>query len=206
MQRGYILLIAGGAMFVAGIVASAVWGAQFAMNFMDENFLATQYTAVEPGESINATVQATDLSRPLSVAIHVEGAGGGSGSSAGDGIRLVHTVRDPAGSTVSASEFSSSTFTNFTPARTGGHTLTIANVGSRTVALDVAFGYLPFQNVDGDFWAASPAFSGVIAGGVLTAVGLLTILAGIVVVVIDSRKKKAGSPEFSEGGVTYRKD
>lgn len=187
-------------MFVAGIVASTVWGAQFAMNFADEDFLATQYAAVGPGESVNATVQATDLSRPLSVAIRVEDDGGSGGT------RLTQAVRDPAGSTVSASEFSSSMFTNFTPARTGSHTLTIANVGGSTVALDVAFGYLPFQNADGDFWATSSAFSGVIAGGVLTAVGLLTIIAGIVVVIVDSRKKKPGSPDFSEGGVTYRKD
>jgi hypothetical protein len=49
-------------------------------------------------------------------------------------------------------------------------------------------------------------------GGVLTALGFITIIAGTIIVVIDSRKrgeqKRGGSSSDSvgEGGITYRKD
>lgn len=205
MQRGHVLLIAGGVLFAAGIAASAVWGAQFAASFMDENFAATQFAAVKPGESVTTTVRATDLSRPLAIAIHVNNDRSGGDD---EGVRLTHAVRDPAGSTVSTGEFSSGTFTNFTPATTGSHTLTITNTGSRTVALDVAFGYLPFQNLQGDAWVTYPGISGVIAGGALVVLGILVIIAGAVVTAIDGRRgnAQAGSSAFSEGGITYRKD
>jgi hypothetical protein len=58
-------------------------------------------------------------------------------------------------------------------------------------------------------------FSGVIAGGILTAIGFITIIAGTVIVVIDSRKrgqqKSGGSSggsggDVADGGTTYRKD
>ncbi|MDQ3837283.1 MAG: hypothetical protein M3270_10180 [Thermoproteota archaeon] len=56
------------------------------------------------------------------------------------------------------------------------------------------------------------SLSVVITGGVLTAIGFLTIIAGIVIVVIDSRKSKgtAGRSDSTgiteNGGFTYRKD
>jgi uncharacterized membrane protein len=52
----------------------------------------------------------------------------------------------------------------------------------------------------------------IIAGGVLTAIGFFTIIAGIVIVVIDSRKRiegrgQDGSTGVTEDrGITYRKD
>jgi uncharacterized membrane protein len=54
------------------------------------------------------------------------------------------------------------------------------------------------------------SLSVVITGGVLTTIGFFTIIAGIVIVVIDSRKRgeqKSGtSGGVTEGGITYRKD
>ena len=53
-------------------------------------------------------------------------------------------------------------------------------------------------------------FSGVIVGGVLTAIGYITIIAGIIIVVIDSRKSggqhKGGFSGVTEGGISYRRD
>jgi uncharacterized membrane protein len=52
----------------------------------------------------------------------------------------------------------------------------------------------------------------VIVGGVLTAIGFFTIIAGIVIVVIDSRKRREGrrqngsSGVTEDSGITYRKD
>ena len=83
------------------------------------------------------------------------------------------------------------------------------------------FGYMPFMTT------ASPPQSGkvgqplpgvdrsrlslVITGGVLTTIGFFTIIAGIVIVVIDSRKGRVSgrgrdSTGVTEGDITYRKD
>jgi uncharacterized membrane protein len=49
-------------------------------------------------------------------------------------------------------------------------------------------------------------------GGVLTTIGFFTIIAGIVIVVIDSRKRRegpgqnGGSGVTEDSGITYRKD
>ena len=88
------------------------------------------------------------------------------------------------------------------------------------------FGYLPFitapasSTSDGGGGQPIPgvdlsSLSIVITGGVLTAIGFFTIIAGIVIVVIDSRKRRRegrGQNGSSSGGVTedsgitYRKD
>jgi hypothetical protein len=102
-------------------------------------------------------------------------------------------------------EFSANLFTTFQPQNTGNHILNITNAGTAPVTIDAMFGYMPFIT------AASPPASGqlgqplsgvdlsslslVITGGVLTAIGFFTIIAGIVIVVIDSRKGRGGSEE-----------
>jgi hypothetical protein len=82
------------------------------------------------------------------------------------------------------------------------------------------FGYMPFitaGNPPPSEQGGQPlpgvdlsSLSLVIAGGVLTTIGFFVIIAGIVIVVIDSRKggaqKSDSGGEVTEGGITYRKD
>ena len=81
------------------------------------------------------------------------------------------------------------------------------------------FGYMPFitppastSQVGGQPLPGVDlsSLSVVIVGGVLTTIGFFTIIAEIVVVVIDSRKrgeqKSGSSGGITEGGITYRKD
>jgi hypothetical protein len=135
-------------------------------------------------------------------------------------VRLIETVKDPSGSVVSNNEFSANLFTTFKPQNTGNHILNITNAGVSPVTIDATFGYMPFIT------SATPSseqggqplpgvdlssLSLVIVGGVLTTIGFFTIIAGIVIVVIDSRKGRGSggdkdSTGITEGGVTYRKD
>jgi Sec-independent protein secretion pathway component TatC len=71
IQRGYIVLIIGGVLFVAGIIIAAIWAIPFASTFLQNNTLINQ-VSIEPGRSIEATTQVTDVSRPIAVAIHIE--------------------------------------------------------------------------------------------------------------------------------------
>ena len=211
IRRGYIILIIGGALFVAGIIIAAVWAIPFASTFLQGNTLINQ-VSIEPGRLVQATTEVTDLSRPVTVAIHVQTSQGV--------VRLIETVKDPSGSVVSNNEFSANLFTTFQPQNTGNHILNITNAGVAPVTIDAMFGYMPFIT------AASPpseqggqplpgvdlsSLSLVIVGGVLTTIGFFTIIAGIVIVVIDSRKGRGSggdkaSTGVTEGGVTYRKD
>jgi uncharacterized membrane protein len=211
IQRGYIILIIGGALFISGIVIAAVWAIPFASTFLQKNTLINQ-VSIEPDRSVQATTQVTDASRPITVAIHIERPEGV--------VRLIETVKDPSGTLVSSNEFSANLFTTFQPQNTGNHILNITNAGARPVTIDATFGYMPFitaavpPNLD-EGGQPLPgvdlsSLSVVIAGGILTAIGFFTIIAGIVIVVIDSRKRRGSSGQrdssVTEDGVTYRKD
>jgi uncharacterized membrane protein len=213
IQRGYIVLIIGGVLFVAGIIIAAVWAIPFASTFLQENTLINQ-VSIEPGKSVEATTQITDVSRPITIAIHIERPEGV--------VRLIESVKDQSGTAVSSNEFSANLFTTFQPQNTGSHILNITNAGARPVTIDATFGYMSFMttaapsNTSDDVGQPLPgvnlsSLSVIIAGGVLTAIGFFTVIAGIVIVVIDSRKRvggreQNGSSGVTEGGVTYKKD
>jgi uncharacterized membrane protein len=200
IRRGYIILIVGGALFVAGIIIATAWAIPFASTFLQENTLVNQ-VSVEPGRSVQATTQVTDISRLVSVAIHIESP---------EGIaRVIETVKDPSGTIVSSDEFSANLFTTFQPQTTGNHILNITNAGTIPITIYATFGYIPFIT------AASPpasevagqpihavdlsSLSVVIVGGVLTTIGFFTIIAGIVIVVIDRRKRSREGPGQNGG-------
>jgi hypothetical protein len=206
MRRGYVILIAGGVLFAVGIAVTAIWGVQLASVFMQDNtFVDT--ISIEPGRSVDTTRQVTDTSRPLSVAVHIQGVDANAATESREDIRLVQTVRDPSGAVVSRNEFSGNLFTTFTPKQEGNYVLMISNTGTESVKVDGTFGYVPFVSMaDGaqqqvDFGQ----LSGVIAGGTVVTIGFFTMIAGIIVVVLD-RQERSSSTVTSEGGITYRKD
>jgi uncharacterized membrane protein len=242
IQRGPIILIVGEALFIIGIILAIVWGIQLASTvasaFQQERATLINRVSIEPGSSVEAaTTQVTDISTPVTVAIHIQRLGGREESAEGDGLqqrlqqqlqlpreqreaRLIETVTDPSGTVLSNNEFSANLFVTFQPQTTGEHILNITNAGSSNVTIYGIFGPMPFLTAAGSFVEGdqSPlsgidlsSFSLVIAGGVLTAIGFITIIAGTIIVVIDSRKgrvQKSGgsSGGVTEGGIPYRKD
>jgi uncharacterized membrane protein len=243
IQRGPIILIVGEALFIVGIILAIVWAIQLASTFastfqQDRNTLINS-VSIEPGSSVEAaTTQVTDVSRPITVAIHIQRLGGREEAAEGEGLqqrlqqqlqlprdqreaRLNETVTDPSGTVVSSNEFSANLFTTFQPQNTGNYILNITNAGAKNATIYGIFGYMPLLTgasslVEGGQLSLPgldlSTFSGVIVGGVLTALGFITIIAGTIIVVIDSRKrgeqKRGGSSSDSvgEGGITYRKD
>jgi hypothetical protein len=231
IQRGPIILIIGGVLFVAGIVIAIVWAIQFgstlANTFLQERITLINRTSIEPGSSVEAaTTQVTDVSRPITVAIHIQRLGE-RGADEGDGLqqrlqqqlqlpqgqreaRLIETVKDPSGTVVSSNEFSANLFTTFQPQNTGNYILNITNAGASNVTIYGIFGYMPLLTAASSLeeegqQLALPGldlstFSGVIVGGILTTIGFFTIIAGIVIVVIDSRKGGRQKSSGSSGG------
>ena len=170
---------------------------------MQDNTLVSA-VSIEPGESIDATRQVTDTSRPVTIAIHIQGIEESASTALRNDIRLVETVTSPSGDVASRSEFSGHLFTTFAPEQTGSYVLTINNVGTEQVTIDGTFGYMPFVGMGDGQQVNLGQMSGLIGAATLTSIGFLTIIAGIVIVIIDSRKKD--STLTTEGGVTYRKD
>ena len=245
IQRGPIILIAGEVLFIVGIIIAVVWAIQLVSTvtsaFQQERSTLINRVSIEPGSSVEAaTTQVTDVSNPITVAIHIQRLGGREESAAEeDGLqqrlqqqlqlpreqreaRLIETVTDPSGMVVGSNEFSANLFTTFQPNSTGNYILNITNAGAKNATIYGIFGYMPLLTAASSFVEGGQlslpsfdlsSFSGVIVGGVLTAIGFITIMVGTMIVVIDGRKrrehKSGGSSSgdgVGEGGITYRKD
>jgi flagellar basal body-associated protein FliL len=180
LKRGYIILIAGGALVVAGIVISAAWAGPFVGQFMQENSFIDQ-AVVGPSETINATLQVNDISRPIAVGLHIEPESAN--------VILRETVRDPGGRVVNTNEFSKEFF-NTLYNSTGKFKLTVSNQGTSPVNVDVLFGYIPFGFVRENNQVDLSPLNGIIIGIVLFVVGVISLIVGIVFVIIDRRREK----------------
>ena len=225
IQRGLIILIVGEALFIIGVILAIVWGIQLANTvasaFQLERPTLINQVSIEPGSSVEAaTTQVTDISKPITVAIHIQRLGEREEAGEGDGLGqqlqerlqqqqqllplqqreaiLIETVIDPSGTVVSNSSFSANLFTTFQPQNTGEHILNITNAGATNVTIFGIFGHVPFLTAASTFAEGGgrpqpfdidlSSFSLVIAGGILMAIGFITIIAGTMIAVIDSRK------------------
>ena len=189
LQRGYIILITGGALLISGIVISALWTGSFTGRFLRENTILNS-VSIRPSGSVNSTFQVMDTSRPVSLAIHVERSNNNINSGTGQGQipnnTLRETVRNPNGLVMTSNEFSKQFFTTFKPDMTGKYIATIQNLGNITVSIGVLVGNLPFiganNQVNVNF------FGGIIVGVILIIAGIIALIAGVIILILDRRK------------------
>ena len=111
IKRGYIILIVGVVLLVTGLVLSIFSVGSFAGQFMRENIVLSK-TTVRPSESVDATLQVNDTSRPVSVALH-------SSEVESANVSFRESIQDPNGRIVNTNEFSQTFFTTFKPNMTG---------------------------------------------------------------------------------------
>jgi hypothetical protein len=189
LQRGYIILIIGGALLISGIVISALWAGSFVGPFIRENTILNG-VSIRPAGLVNTTIQVTDTSRPISLAIHVERNTNNNTSNVGQisNNSLRETIRNPNGSVVTSNEFTRQFFTTFKPNVTGKYTITIQNLGNTQVSIGVLAGNLPFIGPNNQL--NMNFFGGIIAGVVLFIAGIIVLIAGIIVLISDRRKRR----------------
>src|SRR5439155_24337596 len=97
MQRGYLILIAGGALLAIGIAISIIWAGSLGSRIINQNTILNG-VSIYPSGAANAITQVTDLSRPLSLVISIE-----SNNNTGQpNPILIETVRIPNGVLISA--------------------------------------------------------------------------------------------------------
>jgi hypothetical protein len=208
MKRGYAILISGAVLLVAGIAISAIWGFSFAGSFLRENTIVAK-TIIDPGKSVSAATNINQLDKPISLAIGIDRNGQPSG--AFSDARLRETVTDPNDKVVSNNEFVNSFFTSFTTKMAGVYTVTVTNLSAKPVTISGTFGHIPFIGTNGKpdigDMAGGQGLGMIIAGGGLDAAGIITLIAGGIVMAVDSGgKPSTSSTTTNEGGITYRKD
>jgi hypothetical protein len=189
MKRGHIILSAGAALLVAGLVIALVWGISYASSLYANNTVIAN-TSIQPGASISAKKDVNALDKPVYLTI---GLGEQQQSSPSD-IHLKQVTTDPSGKTVSSSEFQKVYTTTINPTTTGTYTVTVSNLGTAPVTVSGTFGYIPWVGTEGNPNASNSnpgeGLGVVYAGGGLAAAGVVTLIAGGIVAVLDRRKVK----------------
>jgi hypothetical protein len=206
LQRGYIILIIGAALLISGVVVSVFWAGSFASSFLRQGVILND-VAIPPSGSANNTIQVTDISHPIALQIHFESHSGNGISvnsqngqantttSNNNNISLREVVRDSNGRILSQNDLSKQFFTTFKPTIAGTYTLVISNLGSNPVRVAALFGAATFVNENNQI--NINLFTGVIAGLVLIGIGIITLIAGIIIVILDRRKGTRGKESIA---------
>ena len=190
LKRGYLILIIGAALVVIGITMTAAYGIAIASVILSESVIITD-VLVDPAESLNHTLSVTNIERPaIAILLHAEPVTN-DGSNA-NSPTVEQKVIDPHGFTINRNQFGgegqSELFTSFEPETEGIYTLSIYNPGTEQVRIGGLFGYLPITENNGEVSLAP--VTGLLAGAILVIVGIITLIAGTVIVILDRMKDK----------------
>lgn len=192
LQRGYIILIIGSALLIAGIVISMIWAGSFANSFLRQGMILND-VALAPSTSGRNTIRLTDIAHPIALQIHFESQDSNTNSSqtaVGRHVSLNEVVKDPADKILSNTTFSRQFFTTLKPTAQGTYTLIISNLGSDTIKVGALFGPATFLNEENQI--NFDILGGVIAGLSAAVLGILALIAGIIVLILDRRKGAKG--------------
>jgi phosphoribosylformylglycinamidine (FGAM) synthase PurS component len=173
LKRGHYVLIAGGAIFVAGLVLTVAWALPLAAE-IQKGTTILQGRDVAVGESVTITLGVADTTKPLSVVI-----------SAGAELEMNARVLDPEGEQIFTALFTEAMAEATEPTVPGVYELVITNQSPSDAAVDVVFGQIPGvgeQNVD------TEVFSGILAGLAIIIAGIMVLIGGVVVAVVDRRR------------------
>lgn len=188
LKRGYLILIAGAALIVIGLVLTASYGMSFVTMSLSENIILAD-VSINPSESINHTLEITETERSVSLALHIESE---SLDETPSEPSVEQIVIDPDGMTVDENQIGRDgqidLLTSFQPETAGIYTLTLTNQGRDQVKVQGIFGYLPITGDDGEVDLAP--FTGVLAGATTFIIGIVTLVAGTIFTIIDRRRDK----------------
>jgi hypothetical protein len=213
LQRGYIILIIGAVLVVAGIALTVVYGSSLGSLVLRESIILSN-VPINPSTSENTTLQITNTEHTLSIALHGETAGSDSTQTplpspqqqqASNMSIIREEIRDPSGFVVNKNQFNSRSsndnfnnnnnnnenedlFTTFKPDVQGRYTLIITNLGPLPVKVGGMFGYIPI--IGNDNQLNLEPLNGIIAGVILFIIGIITLIAGAILAVLDRRRRK----------------
>jgi len=173
LKRGHAVLIAGGVIFIAGLVLTVVWALPLATE-IQKGTTILQGRAMGAGEEVSVTLGVADTSKPLSIVI-----------SAGSEVEMNARVLDPDGDQIFGTTFTEAMAEAADPTVPGIYELVITNQSDSETTVDVVFGAIPGvgeQDID------TQIFSGVLAGLAIIIAGIMVLVGGTVVVIADRRR------------------
>ena len=203
LKRGYIILIVGAVLVVAGIALTAVYGSNLASLVLSESVILSG-VPIDPSASVNRTLEITNTERTVAIALHSESGEADSTQTQQQlesNISIIREeIRNPSGVVINKNEFDSSSgsedndgdnndglFTTFKPDVQGQYNLIITNLGSEPVKVGGIFGYIPI--IGNNNQVNLQPLIGIIAGVILFIVGIITLIVGAIIAVLDRRKK-----------------
>ena len=99
---------------------------------------------------------------------------------------LRETLRNPNGEVISTNEFTRQFLTTIKPDVIGKYTLTIDNLGGSLASVGILFGDLPFVGQNNQLNLS--LFGGLVTGGILAVTGIIALIAGLVILIVDRRR------------------
>jgi hypothetical protein len=181
MQRGYLILIVGGALLASGIAISVIWAGSFGGDIFHQNTILSG-VSIYPSGTASAITQVNDVGHPLSLVISIDP--NHNTDRANPALREI--VRNPNGEVISINEFTKQFLTTIKPDITGKYSLTIDNLGGNLVSVGILFGNLPFVGQDNQL--NLNLFGGLVTGGILAVAGIIALIGGLVVFIVDRRR------------------
>jgi hypothetical protein len=178
MKRSYVILIAGAAIFIAGIVIFLVYANSYVDPFLSENTIVSNST-IQPGQSINIPRETVKAGRNLSLVILSEPFD----------VSLRAETNDPKGIIVSSNEFSERLLTTIKPEISGKYISKITNLGTEPVTIDVVVGQLPVINENDQ--SRLNLLKEILGGIIAIIIGIIVLIAGGIILIVDKRKSKA---------------
>ena len=181
MQRGYLILIVGGTLLASGIAISVIWAGSLGGRIIHQNTILNG-VSIYPSGTASAITQVNDVASRLSLVISIE-----SNRNVNQATpTLRETVRNPNGEAISTNQFTKQFLTTIKPNVIGKYTLTIDNLGGSIVSVGILFGNLPFVGQNNQL--NLDLFGGLVTGGILAVAGIIALIAGLVVLIVDRRR------------------
>jgi hypothetical protein len=200
-----------------GIALTAVYANNLATLVFRESIILNNIP-INPSTSENRTLQVTNIERTVAIALHVETAVAEDSTqtqqqqqASNNNMSIIREeVRNPSGVVVNKNQFNSSSsdgnqddednnvnnyddengslFTTFNPDVQGERTLIITNLGSVPVKVGGMFGYIPI--IGNDNQLNLQPLTGIIAGVILFIAGIITLIVGAIIAVLDRRGRR----------------
>jgi hypothetical protein len=181
MKRGYIILVIGSIILIIGIGLSIT---SVIDPFLRESTNLSD-KVIKPSQSINVSrmVVLSEAAPSPSLALSIS-----SKQPDNKEPLLGEEIKDPHGTIVSKGEFKRQFFTTAQPKSGGNYTVTISNLGNQVVTVNALFAQLPFVNEKNQVQLGTAI--AILGGGATFIVGIMLLILGGIILVIDKRKSK----------------
>src|SRR5919198_2545623 len=163
MQRGYKLLIAGGAILAAGIILIVMTFIIFKQQSFSIN---SSIGMISPGKSMVKTSE-VNAGKKMAIAINYQPS---------DVPLNIQVIQQPSLAKILDLNFTHRLFTNFVPSKDGTDNIMITNLGTKQVSANTIFGSIEFFDATGQPKTSLSVMA--ISGPLLSFIGIIVLIIG----------------------------